>query len=140
MMIDPPSVPSAGAYVVVVRSTSPPPALAEAAGASEVAGCDAAGADADGDGLAAVPHAANTTTAPASNPTRRFRINAPPTKCVSPHLLVADLPVFSPPTRHRLRAIIPSGARPMEPVVRGMRSGYGERPASALRELWAWSP
>ena len=71
MMIDPPSVPSAGAYAVLVRSTPPSLGAAEV-GASEVAGCDAVGADADGDGLAAVPHAANTTTAPAKQPNETF--------------------------------------------------------------------
>src|SRR4029079_6281132 len=84
MMIEPPSCPSSGLYVVFVRSIAAALALAGADAGAETGGVDAA-ADADGDGVAAVPHAANTRTAPASNPTRRFRINTPPTECVSPH-------------------------------------------------------
>jgi len=85
MMIVPPSVPASGLYVVVVRSISADEGLAPPDGSVDAGAVDGADVEADGDGLAAVPHAANTIIVLASKPTRRFRINTPPNECVSPH-------------------------------------------------------
>jgi hypothetical protein len=66
------------------RLTGAGDALPPSEGATD-AGADEDAVGVDGDGLAAVPHAANTIIAPANKPTRLFRINTPPTECVSPH-------------------------------------------------------
>src|SRR3954466_11463901 len=92
-MIWPPLVPATrlSLYFVPNRSGAPaaaPLPLADAPGDSEPPAVEADGCaldPEDGDGVAAPPHAASTIIALPSSPRRRFCMNAPPLKCVSPH-------------------------------------------------------
>src|SRR5262245_65992191 len=75
-------------YFVPNRSIAPAAADSLGAADSPPLGADAAGALAAGllgDWVAAPWHAANTNIALAKAPARRFRMNGPPTECVSPH-------------------------------------------------------
>src|SRR5215208_4205213 len=134
MMIWPPSVPSAGAYLVLVRSTPPSEALGatEAGAEAEMVGAEA---DVDGDGDAAVPHAASTIIVLPSKPTRRFRIKTPPTECVSPHCR-SQIATFgcrcvdsSPGRRARLPMWSTEGVRGHTVSVRLLRYGNYGHPA-----------
>jgi hypothetical protein len=131
MMIEPPSVPSSGLYVVFVRSISADEGLAAADGSVEPAGAEAPD-DADGDGLAAVPHAANTIIVLASKPTRRFRINTPPKVSVSlPTLPVTGTSSGAAASFDRLQ--VRSGCACVDGSKKGARADTRKRSAPALR-------